>query len=63
MLQYIENNSISEILSYNITYRKHILKTIRGYKNFEKIYEVLNTKFSLSSTEDLPYLAPDLSYN
>jgi hypothetical protein len=61
MLQYIENNSISKILSFNITYRNHFFKTIIGYKSRDKIYEVLNKKFSMSAVEELPFLNPDLS--
>lgn len=62
MLQYIEANPLNEVLSYNITYRSHILKTVSGYKNFQKIFDVLDKKFSLSTPDELPFLTPDMSY-
>lgn len=42
---YIESSTLLESLSYNITFRTHILKTIKDYEDSEQILNVLEKKF------------------
>lgn len=62
MIQHIESSPLSEILSFNITYRSHILKSVSTYSDSKKIFDILEKKFSISSLDEIPYLTPDLSF-
>lgn len=45
LIQHIETNSLSDVLSYNITNRTHLIGKVKDYADSKKVFDILEKKF------------------